>query len=148
MSICAEAQAFLGVPRVTVPATLSVRLLTGNEPREELAADIPKFTTPAQPANEDTMPKTSSTEKPKRKYTRRQPVAIGADLRDLAYPESETAGKTRKPRQEKLSGVVFSVDSTGALLIRRGDHGMEFSAVEVDELMAFMEKSRILWAPD
>lgn len=137
MSICPEAAAFLGVPRVTVQATRSVRLLTGKEEAEDLADDIPKFIN----RTEDTMPNSTEAVKPKRKYTRRQPK--------LMMSLDEAPVKNRPgPKKAKALDVIFSIDSTGALLIRRGDHGMEFSAVEVDELMAFMEKSRILWAPD
>lgn len=138
MSLCPEAAAFLGTPRVTLPATRSVRLLTGNKPSEELAADIPQF---INSANEDTMPKTADPAKPKRKYTRRQPAGCATRIEDA--PPPITTG--RKPRQEKPSGVVFSVDSTGALLIRRGDHGMEFARAEVLELKAFMARAETMW---
>ncbi len=98
------------------------------------------------------MPKTSTTEAPrqKRKYTRRKAVVTPLETTgDIAgIEELKPLKRGRKPREAKPAGVIFSVDSTGALLIRRGDYGMEFSAAEVDALMAFMEKSRILWGPE
>lgn len=160
MSLSPEAAAFLGRPPAQLARGRSVRLLTGGEPEDDeefLRVDQQKLAehvaagVPTIPVNvEDTMPKTSTTEapKPKRKYTRRKPLLPkGADstLRDAA-----NAGAVSITLEKKRSaaGVIFSIDSTGALLIRRGDYGMEFSAAEVDALMAFMEKSRILWGPE
>lgn len=134
MSLAPEAAAFLGRPPAQLARGRSVRLLTGNEP------------------DEDTMPKTSTTEAPrqKRKYTRRKAVVTPLETTgDIAgIEELKPLKRGRKPREAKPAGVVFSIDSTGALLIRRGDYGMEFSAAEVDAMMAFLEKSRILWGPE
>lgn len=160
MSLSPEAAAFLGRPPAKIARGRSVRLLTGGELEDELLADIPTTVSigadprAALPTpgiqREDTMPKTSTTEAPrqKRKYTRRKPLLPrGADstLRDAA-----NAGAVSITLEKKRSaaGVIFSIDSTGALLIRRGDYGMEFSAAEVDAMMAFLEKSRILWGPE
>lgn len=143
MSLCHEAAAFLGLPRVTLPATRSVRLLTGKESDEERADDIPHSVKTNEPANEDTMPKTATPDRPKRKYTRRNPTVTLPELAAAAAPDP----KARKTRQEKLSGVIFSVDSTGALLIRRGDHGMEFSASEVGQLVEFLERAEDMLKP-
>lgn len=135
MSLCPEAAAFLGTPRVTMPATKSVRLLTGNEPREELAADLPKFIT----TNEDTMTNTTEAVKPKRKYTRRQPKLV------MSLDKAEPAAKKKPGPKTKALGVVFSIDSTGSLLIRRGDHSMEFSSREVNALQEFIDRAQSMW---
>lgn len=156
MSLSTEALAFLG-KAVAPPKGRSVRLLTAGEDLEagdfvrvdeaklakNAAAGIP--TIPV--FLEDTMHKTADPAKPKRKYTRRIPPGTPVEIEGVG---KFTAGKakTRKPRQEKPSGVIFSVDSTGALLIRRGDYGMEFSREEVLELKQFMQRAETMWSAE
>ncbi len=144
MSLSQEAMAFLGTPRVTLEPTRSVRLLTGREPPEELANEAPPGLPNIPVFREDTMPKTSTTEapKPKRKYTRRKAAAMPDPT-----IRSEVVERLLEPTKA-TQDCIFSIDSTGALLIRRGDHGMEISAEEVDRLQSFMDTTKRLWEPE
>lgn len=144
VSLSPEAMAFLGKPRVTVRPTRSVRLLTGGEADEDLASPAHPVLPTIPTFREDTMPKTSTTEapKPKRKYTRRKAAAMPDPT-----IRSEVVETLLEPAKS-TPDCVFSIDSTGALLIRRGDHGMEISAEEVDRLQSFMDTTKRLWHPE
>lgn len=102
------------------------------------------------PEQENPMPRAkkaeaTATAKPKRKYTRRTPAAALADPTPTPAPEKK-AGRAPRAKAAVKAGPavqapIFSVDSTGAVLIRRGDHGMEISREEAIALHDFMHRA-------
>lgn len=103
---------------------------------------------------EDAMPKgqydrTKAAKKPAEPKTEPEaPPAKKPGRKPRAMASIPVEKSEAKPRAKATTPApIFSVDSTGAVLIRRGDHGMEISREEAIALHDFMHRAEDIIAP-
>lgn len=114
--------------------------------KAQAGARVHRLGQPDELHEETTMPTGIYPRKPKaEKPAETTPEAAPAKKRGPKPKADKPAAKTAKPA---IGAPIFSVDSTGAILIRRGDHGMEISREEAIALHDFMHKAEGIIAPE